>query len=43
MDDLIYFLAAVVLVALMYAGIEVWTTWGRDRWRALVRRGRNQQ
>ncbi len=38
MDDLIYFLAAIVLVFLMYAGLDAWSTWGRDRWRAKVRR-----
>ncbi len=31
MEDLIYFLAAVVLVFLMYAGIDAWAKWGRDR------------
>ncbi len=44
MDDLIYFLAAIVLVFLMYAGLDAWSTWGRDRWRALgapgIRRSR---
>ena len=43
MDDLIYFLAAVVLVFLMYAGIDAWANWSRDRWRALMRRGRGNQ
>ncbi len=34
MDDLPYFLAAVVLIGLMFAGLEAWARWGRDRWRA---------
>ncbi len=39
MEDLIYFALAVVLVVLMFTAIDAWSRWGRDRWRALVRRG----
>ena len=41
MIDLAYFLAAIVLVVLMYVGIDAWASWRRGRMRAW-RRGRRR-